>query len=309
MAQPASSAAATAATTTAPGIRLDAEPSPFTVLVDRTGRYVGSVRVEPSVVLGVLEIFLRRNAGSERVVGTLLGQQSGRVVEVTSCYAVPSVEREGVGEVALAKDYNRQMRALMARSNPGEVVVGWFAASNGLPLDTKSCLVHEFYTTECANPVHLKFDLSQGAHAVAAFRSVSLSLSPAVAWAAEFRQVPLELAPSPAARIALDSMIKLAGRTAQLPATKEGVQHSVARLLALLEQVGAYVDDVVDGRVAPNPAVGKMLSDLLESVPTIQPDVFSGALSNTLNDLVMVSYLANLTRAQLVLAEKLGSVI
>jgi hypothetical protein len=87
------------------------------------------VQVHMSVVLSILDQHMRRNAASvsrnERVIGTLLGVQlGGGLIEITGSYPVPHVEKDK--EVAVGKDFNRQMKALHAKSNPGEQVVGKF---------------------------------------------------------------------------------------------------------------------------------------------------------------------------------------
>lgn len=85
------------------------------------------IQVHMSVVLSILDHHMKRNASAtarnERVIGTLLGVQlGGGLIEVTGSYPVPHVEKDK--EVAVGKDFNRQMRALFAKSNPGEQVVG-----------------------------------------------------------------------------------------------------------------------------------------------------------------------------------------
>ena len=74
-------------------------------------------------------------------------------MEVTNCFAVPHAERGE--EVAIGKDFNKQMLALFNRTSRKEVVVGWYASTaaptegtnNHLIADTSS-LIHEFYAGE-----------------------------------------------------------------------------------------------------------------------------------------------------------------
>ena len=87
------------------------------------------VQLHMSAVLSILDSHMRRNLTtgnkSERVIGTLLGAYSaGGVVEITSAYIVPHVEKDK--EVAVGKDYNKQMKTLHAKSHPGDQVVGAF---------------------------------------------------------------------------------------------------------------------------------------------------------------------------------------
>merc|ERR1712176_1463925 len=103
------------------------------------------------VLLHVLDHHTRRQEGSGRVIGTLLGRRDGKKIEVTNCFAVPHAERGD--EVAIGKDFNKQMLALHLKSNPKEVVVGWYASTPSSPLDMPlvadtSSLIHDFYATE-----------------------------------------------------------------------------------------------------------------------------------------------------------------
>ena len=80
-----------------------------------------------SAILTILDSHVRRNATSatksDRVIGTLIGTQlGGGIVEITNAYMVPHVEKDK--EVAVGKEFNKQMKALYARSHPGEQVVG-----------------------------------------------------------------------------------------------------------------------------------------------------------------------------------------
>ena len=88
-------------------------------------------------------------------------------MELTNCFAVPHAERGD--EVAIGKDFNKQMLSLYLRANRKEQVVGWYAScapDSGEIADTSS-LIHEFYAGEVeegSDPIHLVVDtrLCQG---------------------------------------------------------------------------------------------------------------------------------------------------
>ena len=176
-------------------------------------------------------------------------------------------------------------------------------------IDAKSCLVHDFYSSsECQNPVHLVVDVSFAAPlSVRAFHSVALTASPAGrALAAEFRPLPLELVASEAEKIA---MAALSHKRDPVQGTTQNLEESVERLLTLLDSVCGYVDDVVEGRVKPDAEVGKTIADLVSAVPHISPDIFATSFSRSVQDLLMIVMLSNLTRAQLCIAETMNSYI
>jgi translation initiation factor 3 subunit F len=169
--------------------------------------------------------------------------------------------------------------------------------------------VHDFYSSsECVNPIHLVVDVSLSSPlSVRAFHSVALAASPVSrALAAEFRPLSLEIQSSDSERIA---MARLAANRETVQGATQTLEQSVEKLLALLDAVCAYVDDVVDGRIPPNAEMGKKIADLVSAVPHIAPEAFSSSFSKSVQDLLMVVMLTNLTRTQLCIAEKLVSVI
>lgn len=70
-------------------------------------------------------------------------------------------------------------------------------------------------------------------------------------------------------------------------------------------QVHDYLSRVVDGREqTPSAEVGRLISDTLALLPHTEPN-FEKIFTHGLQDVLMLVYLANLTRTHLLLAEKL----
>jgi translation initiation factor 3 subunit F len=301
-------------------------------------------------------------------------------VEVTNCFAVPHAERGD--EVAIGKDYNKQMLALHLRANRKEVVVGWYAttASSGttaadatkaaaaasrtnsnttsnnvvsaMIADTSS-LIHEFYAseTEDGEPVHLVLDTqlspssSSGDDALLpmyAFQSTPVSLGGEPV-ANLFHQVRLVVQSSGPESICVHQMIQAMNRTTTTTTNHdhattnitdgETTNHhhhdvvvqddvkesptasllvSMERLYELLDTASRHVDAVVAGRqptenAAITPEVGRQIAATLSTVPRVRPDVFDRLFHDSLQDLLMVTYLSNITRTQLTIAEKLNA--
>ena len=89
--------------------------------------------------------------------------------------------------------------------------------------------------------------------------------------------------------------------------TNSSLKISMEKLLGLLETASKYVDSVVDGKVLPDSHTGRKLTDFLSIVPRIRPEVFDRLFNGSLQDLLMVTYLSNITRTQLTIAEKLNA--
>jgi len=298
---------------------------------------VTHIVVHPLVLLHVLDHHTRRQQASGRVIGTLLGRRDGNKVEVTNCFAVPHAERGD--EVAIGKDFNKQMLGLYLRANRKESVVGWYASaasgeqqqesnstnktnkstSPDLIADTSS-LIHEFYAGESeeGDPVHLVVDtrLQQDALSIRAYRSVPVVVQ-GEPLANLFHEIRLSLHSNEQETICLNEMAHASnsnvdnGTDQVISCTGGGdtlaLQVSMERLYALLDSVLQYVDSVVDGKVTPDPEFGRQIADTLASVPRVRPEVFDKMFNDSLQDLLMVTYLSNQTKTQLAIAEKLNA--
>ena len=83
---------------------------------------------------------------------------------------------------------------------------------------------------------------------------------------------------------------------------------SLRRLRKLLETVARYCDEVARGAREGDEAVGRAISDTLAAVPPFEADHFQRTFGRSVQDLLMVAYLASLTQAQIKLAERIALV-
>ncbi|XP_077238737.1 eukaryotic translation initiation factor 3 subunit F-like [Tasmannia lanceolata] len=262
-----------------------------------------SAKVHPVVVFSICDCYVRRQDQAERVIGTLLGSiLPDGTVDIRNSYAVP--HNESSDQVALDIDYHHNMFLSHQKVNPKEVIVGWY--STGFGVSGGSALIHEFYAREVANPVHLTVDTGfrNGEATIKAYVSVNLSLGDRQL-AAQFHEIPLDLRMIEAERVGFDILKKTI--VDKLPNDLEGMEASMERLLALFDDVYKYVDDVVEGRVAPDNSIGRFITDTVASIPKMPPAVFDKLLNDRLQDHLLLLYLSSLTRTQLSLAEKLNT--
>ncbi|XP_022865178.1 eukaryotic translation initiation factor 3 subunit F-like, partial [Olea europaea var. sylvestris] len=116
--------------------------------------------------------------------------------------------------------------------------------STGFGVTGGSALIHEFYAREVSNPVHLIVDtgFKNGEAAIKGFVSINLSLGDQQL-AAQFQEIPLDLRMVEAEQIGFDVLKPTT--VDKIPNDLEGMEASMERLLALLDEVYKYVDDVV----------------------------------------------------------------
>ncbi|KAL2898756.1 Eukaryotic translation initiation factor 3 subunit F [Bienertia sinuspersici] len=238
-----------------------------------------NVKVHPLVIFNVCDCYVRRPDQAERVIGTLRIRVTDGTVDVRNSYAVP--HNEFSDQVALDIEYHHNCLVHIKKVNPKEVIVGWY--STGFGVTGGSALIHEFYSREVATPVHLTVDTTfrNGEATLKAFISVSLSLGDQPL-AAQFQEIPAELRMSEAERVGYELLKSTMAD--KIPSDLEGMESTLERLLALIDETYKYVDDVV-----------------------ISPSAFDKLVNDSLQDQLLLVYLSSITRTQLSLAEKLNT--
>ncbi|XWS65878.1 hypothetical protein CRYUN_Cryun05aG0151400 [Craigia yunnanensis] len=262
-----------------------------------------SAKVHPLVIFNICDCYVRRPDQAERVIGTLLGSVlPDGTVDIRNSYAVPHTESSE--QVALDIEYHHNMLVSQQKVNPKEVIVGWY--STGLGVTGGSVLIHDFYSREVANPVHLTVDTGfrNGEGTIKAYVSVNLALGDRQL-AAQFQEIPLDLRMVEAERLGFDILKTTA--VDKLPNDLEGMEVTMERLLALIDDVYKYVDDVVEGRVAADNSIGRFIADTVASLPKLSPPAFDKLVNDSLQDQLLLLYLSSITRTQLGLAEKLNT--
>jgi len=276
------------------------------------------VNLHATAVFGILNHFMRRTDRDARVIGTLLGRRGDdRTVEVTDCFGVPFLEKEDELYVAINKEYHKSMYAAQRRVSRKEEIVGWFTTTKeGALIIDNSSLVNDFYSQECDDPIHLVLDANMTGMnlSVRGFVSAPICLGD-TAFANMFEEVQVEVVMNEAETMALYHMIYNAegkeGTTvvASLPGENEAVVASVEKLLGSIDEISAYVDDVVSGKKQGSPAVGLALFDALSALRSYKQDELSAQLQGKAQDLLMVSYLSSVMKTQLKISDKLHAII
>lgn len=219
-------------------------------------------------------------------------------------------------------------------------LTGWWAT--GHEVTNHSSVIHEYYARECNNPIHLTVDtsLQGGRMGLKAYVCVNLGI-PGGKSGCMFTPINSEVTcyepevrirtifPTPAIQytehcteysiklthfqvVGLQLCEKTVGVTnPNRPKTISPmldlaqVAEASGKLLTLLEQTLAYVEDVLSNKQPPDNAVGRSLLDLIHSVPHMSPEQFAQMFNSNIKDLLMVITLSQLIKTQLQLNEKL----
>mmetsp|Transcript_3013 Transcript_3013/g.4408 ORF Transcript_3013/g.4408 Transcript_3013/m.4408 type:complete len:336 (-) Transcript_3013:56-1063(-) len=286
-----------------------------------------SCEIHPVVIFTILDHFVRRDEKQNRVVGTLLGIFKDNVIEVRNCFAVPHEDNNSPNGV-LDMSHHRSMLDLYLRSNPKESVVGWYAT--GSDINRQSRNYHTFFRREMQrSPLHLLVDTDLKGKTqldIQAFMSNEVSFTERSSLGSLFQPIQMSLGSFGSDKIGMQQLLNMCTTTnldatassssssssspliadqAKLASNVEHIQSNFNKLLQQLDDVIAYVDAQTANPDAKSQKIGRFLSDAVSSLPQVDPDQFHKLFNNSLQDLLMVVYLANLTRAQTALASKL----
>jgi translation initiation factor 3 subunit F len=285
-----------------------------------------TVNIQPQAVFSILDHAVRRDirdTQSARVIGALVGVRSedGTEVEVRSTFAIPHTENEDQVEVDV--EYQKNMLALTLRgsssaaahatSSHRECLLGWYTTSH--ELNSFSALIQNFFASpETGTFPHPAVHLTISTTTLEAPIQTRTYISAPVAAAPEsclFVEVPHRLlAADPADRAALES-IASAGeredRSAPLVSDIDSLARALETVSGLLERVSGYVGEVLDEERDGNHALGQHLMNALSLAPKVDSVAIEHDFNNHIQDVLMVSYLANTIRTQIDLAQRLGT--
>jgi len=274
-----------------------------------------NVIVQPQTIFSILDHALRRDPQSHRVIGALLGIRSedGMEVEVRNCFAIPHTETEEQVEVDV--EYQKNMLALQLKANPREVLLGWYTTS--LELNSFSALIQNFFaspeTGTFPHPaVHLTVSTEAGKE-IDARTYISAPVGVNAERAAEsclFIPVPYEIRYGEAERSGLELISGAKdseNRAAPVVTDIEGLERAVEQTLDLLERVSEYVSSVLDEEREPSNALGQFLMNALSLAPKVDAADIERDFNNHIQDVLVVSYLANTIRTQIDLSQRLAT--
>lgn len=273
-----------------------------------------AVKVHPVVLFNIIDSFERRSRRTPRVFGTLLGNvdKMGNV-EVSNCFVV--LYREKDGELYIDINLARELMELHRKVNPNESIVGWFAVGPSSS-DDYAFLLHEYYSRETTNPIHLCVDpTTEKGIDIKAFVSTNFgvpngeegSKGTMLSQVSSLNLVSGYDTELVALKACANSMLDQDG--AAIDKELNTVLKACGEISNLLGVVLKFIDDkILNSSAATRPAnsndIGRQLMSMVENVIPLNAQN-TEAMNAVLKDLLMVIYLSNLGKTQLMLNEKL----
>lgn len=214
-------------------------------------------------------------------------------------------------------EYQKTMLALHLKANPKEVLVGWYATSS--ELNTFSALIQNFYGGQgdgtWPHPaVHVTVSPGlegRGGIEIRTYISAPVGVTAErAADSAAFIPVPYEIRYSEADRSALEMIANAKDRedrTTSILTDIESLERAIEDVISMLDRVAKYVENVIEEEAPPSVALGQFLLNALALAPKVEPADIERDFNNHIQDVLVVSYLANTIRTQMDLSNRLAT--
>uniref|UniRef100_A0A0D9RZN7 JAB1/MPN/MOV34 metalloenzyme domain-containing protein n=1 Tax=Chlorocebus sabaeus TaxID=60711 RepID=A0A0D9RZN7_CHLSB len=230
------------------------------------------VRLHPAILASIVD----RN---------LLGIVDKHLVEVTNWFSVPHNESED--EVAVDMQFAKNMYELHKKAI-------------GHDITEHSVVIHKYYSLMASNPIHLTVNCCVS---IKPYVSTLMGV-PGRTMGVMFTPLTVIYAYYDTEHIEVDLIMKTCFNP-KLSSDLQQVGGASACIQDALSTVLQYVEDVLSGKMSADNTVGHFLTSLVKQVPKIVPNDFETMLNSNINDLLMVTYLVNVTQSQTALNEKL----
>lgn len=301
-----------------------------------------TVKVHPVVYMAIVDAYERKSSSNigktistagisaqkqermeSRALGTLLGFYEKNAVQVTNCYAIPFRET-GTETPEINDIFNRSMLLMSKRSSPTEQIVGWFFTVSDLP---NTCpYYHAYYTQlmaaeatkkELPPVILLTMDMTFAKNpnrlVVNAFTTRDESVPGKDQQVKQvFHPLNMEMDAFPGEAVALNFISRgIDSKSREVKFTNGQAQllENTTEMVEWLKRMLVYVQSVVAGKEKGDPDVGRKLLEMVNLANTqLSASKLEGLAKHSLRDYLMVSLLANLTKTQLALQEKITSI-
>ena len=278
-----------------------------------------SVRIHPVVVFNIVDIYERRSTDTQRVIGTLLGNvdKLGNV-EVTNSFVIK--HREVNNEVAVDLDVAKELYELHRKVYSSEVIVGWFATGGGI-IDEYSVVIHDYYSRECQNPIHLTVDPSENGVQTKCYVSTTFGVpgksqgnmftpidDVTISYCYEPEMVGVRacMYASGFPGVTSDNKnVYLDNELEQIIQMSSKCQESITKIVKFIDETILVTQNAVIPQSSND--IGRQLMAMIENIIPFGED--DEAFNANLKDFLMVVYLSNLSKTELVLNEKLAMLL
>ncbi|KAK5172592.1 proteasome regulatory particle subunit [Saxophila tyrrhenica] len=232
-----------------------------------------TVSVAPLVLLSAADHYGRSAKGTrKRVVGVLLGQNDGKSVRVSNSFAVPFEEDEKDPSVwFLDHNYIESMNDMFKKVNAREKLIGWY--HSGPKLKASDLEINELFKRYTPNPLLVIVDVQPKDVGVPtdAYFAVDEIKDDGTTTSRTFVHTPSTIEAEEAEEIGVEHLLRdirdVAVGTLSTRITSQ--LQSLQGLHLRLQDIGRYLQKVLDGDLPVNHAILGNLQDVFNLLPNL----------------------------------------
>jgi len=258
------------------------------------------VVVHPLVLLSVVDHYNRvAKDTKKRVVGMLLGSVSKGVVDVTNSFAVPFEEDDRDPNIwFLDHSFKEAMYAMFRKVNASEKLVGWY--STGPKIRPGDLHVDQLVRRYNKEPVMVIIDVkpkqlgipTEAYHAVEEIRE-----GKQLQWT--FKHVTSEIGATESEEVGVEHLLRDVKDTTISTLANQVTQKlgSLKGLSSRLQEIDAYLQNVLSGRLPVNHQIIYKLQDIFNLLPNLNVEALVKAFAVKTNDMMLAVYLSSIIRS------------
>lgn len=259
------------------------------------------IDLHPLVIINVSDHYTRAKVQNDdknpRVIGAMLGVQSGRHVEIFSSFELVYTLESGKIEIdkQYFKDKSEQFKKVFSKYD----FLGWY--STGDKVLGSDVEIHKQITEFNESPLYLLLD------PIAATKSKDLPITiyeselhivddiPKIA----FVGVAYKIETGEAERIAVDHIAHVTAATtagSMLTTHLQGMGNAIKMLTLRITVLMNYLEGTKKGQVTVDHSLLRHIGALCDQLPAIDTQQFKGDFISEYNDALLVTYLASITK-------------
>jgi len=265
-------------------------------MADDSSKGAMDVKLHPMVIVNISDHFTReknKNQGkNQRVYGVLLGQQSGRTVEISNSYEILINPDTKIIDNEFLKKRLTQFQRVFSHDE----ILGWYATGK---LEQFDMGIHQQMETFNESPILLILDpeTKPGAQSLPIVLYETTIKVVDDKPRAVFTKVVYSIETTEAERIAVTHVANVSsGGRSLLTSHLTTLQTAIKMLNLRIKIITRFVKDTKEGTIPRDEGLLRSVNALCHLLPTIDTEKFKEDFNTEYNDALLITYLATITK-------------
>ncbi|KAG4302347.1 hypothetical protein PCK1_001619 [Pneumocystis canis] len=231
------------------------------------------VIIHPLVLLSVVDAFNRVALNtSKRVIGVLLGQKNGKIVNVANSFVVPFEEDEKDHRVwFLDHNYMESMNEMFKKINVREKMIGWY--HTGPKLKSSDIEINELFKKYIPDPLLVIINVKPQTLGIPtdAYFVIEEIKEDGTMTSKTFVHVPSSIEAEEVEEICVEHLLRDIKNAAvgTLSTRITNQLHSLRGLSQRLNEISQYLGKVLDKKLPVNHTILEILQDIFNLIPDL----------------------------------------